>query len=437
MPPQSSRSVLLWVPPDAQAQALVDTLSAAGADVLTAGPGAQGLSGGRRLDGAGSRGAALQAARTSATGDVTVLVDLAQGWGAGQIDAAARLVERDEAEVATARRSELPLGERALAQLARRVTDVEIEDPLPGLWAVRTSVLREPSLSSEGAEVDVELLVKLAAQRYRFGEVPVDVVVRPRPPSELWSLSRRLVAYATTLNDTDNAHEGYNTLARMEAGAPNYNTWLGERFNAHAGRRVLEIGAGIGTITSLLAKGREQVTALEVDEFYVKRLKNRFRGMPHVKPYLSDVAIADWQALRKERFDTIVLSNVLEHIPDDAGAVRRFAQVLEPGGRVLILVPALPVLFGALDEAVGHFRRYTPKMLRDVLEPNGFTVERLEWMNLLGIPGWLVNGRLLGRRAMPPLQLRLYDQLAPYLARAESKVSLPVGMSLFCVARLG
>ena len=56
-------------------------------------------------------------------------------------------------------------------------------------------------------------------------------------------------------------------------------------------------------------------------------------------------------------------------------------------------------------------------------------------MNLLGIPGWFVNGRVLRRRVMPPLQLKLYDAVAPLLARAESIVRLPIGMSLFTVAR--
>src|SRR5262249_25547630 len=155
---------------------------------------------------------------------------------------------------------------------------------------------------------------------------------------------------------------------------------------AHAGARVLEIGAGIGTITGLLAPGREKVVALEVDDFYVRRLKNRFRDQPNVEPYLSDVALADWQRLKGERFDSIVLSNVLEHIRDDAGAVQRFAQILAPGGKVLILVPALPALFGAMDEAVGHHRRYTMESLRAVLEGNSFDVELIEWMNLVGIP---------------------------------------------------
>ena len=237
---------------------------------------------------------------------------------------------------------------------------------------------------------------------------------------------------ATSL--TASPEEGRITLERME-GATNYNVWLGRKFREHLGRRILEVGAGLGTITEQIADGRELVVALEVEEHYVAKLRERFQGRPQVRPYLSDVALADWASLKQERFDSVVLSNVLEHIPDDAAAVRRLRDILEPGGKMVILVPALERLFGSLDEAVGHHRRYMPRSLRALLEGNGFAVDSLEWMNLLGIPGWFVNGRVLRRRVMPPLQLKLYDAVAPLLARAESIVRLPIGMSLFTVAR--
>lgn len=398
---------------------LQQALEALGAQVLLA-------------DADAGRGAALKSALKKVKGEVTVLQEPDPAWQPQQLTELAQPILDDTADVVVATRVGLSAPERALAALARKVAQVEVGDPLSTRRAFRTQLLRDTDFKDD---IDAGLLVKVAAQLYRFGEIPGHGAITSRTPSEVWSLSRTLLRYATTDNDADNTHEGYTTLARMESGAPNYNTWLGERFREHAGSRVLEIGAGIGTITALLAEGREKVVALEVDPFYVRRLQNRFRGTPQVEPYLSDVALADFEGLAKQRFDSIVLSNVMEHIPDDAGAVRRFAQILAPDGKVLILVPALPAIFGALDEAVGHYRRYTPDTLRTVLESNGFEVERLEWMNLVGIPGWFVNGKLLRRRSMPPLQLRIYDQLAPWLARAESMVKLPVGMSLFCVAR--
>lgn len=229
------------------------------------------------------------------------------------------------------------------------------------------------------------------------------------------------------------AVEGSITLERMDS-AQNYNAWLGRRFREHLGPRVLEIGAGIGTITREIEPGRELVIALEVEDFYIEKLRAAFAGKPHVRPYLSDVALADWPALKAERIDSILLSNVLEHIPDDAGAIRRFREILDPGGRLVLFVPALQLLFGSMDEAVGHYRRYSPASLRQVVEQNGFRVRTLDWMNVAGIPGWFLNGRILKRRAIPEFQLKVYDRIAPLLARLESRVKLPVGMSLFAVA---
>jgi SAM-dependent methyltransferase len=393
------------------------------------------------LSGRVGKGAAIRAALEKVTGAVTVLQDPDEAYTPESYAALCRPIQEDTADAVFGRRTgpllrpEL-LADRALGGFARFVTDVALEDPLTGVRAFRTEALRSVTLTSEDDAVDAELVVKLAAQLYRLAEVPLALQVAPRRPlSSQLSRLRTLVRYATVRDDADNQHEGYSTLERMD-GATHYNAWLGRRFREHLGQRVLEIGAGIGTITRVLEPGRELLIALEVERFYVDRLRNLFRGKPHVRPYLSDVALADWEALKAERLDTIVLSNVLEHIPDDGAAVRRFRQILPEGGKVLILVPALPQLYGSIDEAVGHHRRYTPERLRALLEENGFAVDTLEWMNLVGIPGWFLNSRVLRRRAVPRFQLKLYDTLAPLLAEMEQRVKLPVGMSLFAVARV-
>ena len=424
----------------ASAAAFARSLAGQGAQVLLAGQGElplDGVEGVEVLVEPAGKGAAVRAALAQVKGALTLLQEPDPAYPTSAYPDLLAPLQGDAADAVFGCRygGGAPLVERALSRLVHLVTDVALQDPHTGLRAFRTEALRSLRLISTGEEIDAEIVVKLAAHAFRLSEVPV-ALASPlrRPGAGRWSRARTLLRYATTHNDADNLHEGYNTLLRMD-GAPNYNAWLGRRIRAHLGRRVLEVGAGIGTITREIEAGRELVIALEVDSFYVDRLKNRFRGKPHVRPYLSDVALADWEALRAERLDSILLSNVLEHVEDDAGAVRRFRQVLPPGGVLVVLVPALPALYGTLDEAVGHFRRYTPGTLRAVLEGNGFAVETLAWMNLLGIPGWFVNGRLLRRRAVPPLQLRLYDRVAPLLARMEERVRLPAGMSLFAVAR--
>jgi SAM-dependent methyltransferase len=292
-------------------------------------------------------------------------------------------------------------------------------------------------LVSNGAGIAAEILVKLAAQSFRFIEVELErsgVNGGPTSLGDAGAFLATLFRYAFLTNDTDNLHEGYNTLERLEA-APHYNAWLGSKLRPHIGRRVLEVGAGIGTITRQIEAGRERVIALEADAYYAQRLANLFRGSDVVTPVHAPVEETDWESLTTERLDTVLLSNVLEHIHDDAGAVRRFRSVLPVGGRLVLLVPALPALFGSLDEAVGHHRRYTRATLRTLLEANGFELELMESLNFVGIGGWFLNGKILKRRSLPPLQLRIYDRIAPLLARAEGVLKLPVGMSLLAVAR--
>lgn len=365
----------------------------------------------------------------------TVLVTPGTSPSREQLGALSAPVNRDEADVVVPS-GNIFNGHAVLDALTRGISGLPIKHPLAPVTAVRTTALQSLHGLSAGPTAVAESLVKLAAQCFRFAEVEL----RGADGHFSWSrrdlrqLVRTYLHYAFVANDTDNTHEGYNTLIQLDQ-APRYNAWLGTKLRPHLGRRVLEIGAGIGTITRQIAEGRELVIALEADGFYVQRLQNLFRGSPVVRPLHAPVESTDWDALSREGLDTVMLSNVLEHIEDDAGAVRRFRSVLPKGGRLVILVPALQALYGSIDEAIGHHRRYDPASLRRVIEANGFEVDHLEWLNLFGIPGWYLNSRLLRRRSVPGMQVRLYDRLAPLLARAESAFRLPIGMSLLAVAR--
>jgi SAM-dependent methyltransferase len=400
----------------------------------------------------GGRGTAIKAALSESRGDLVVLQDPDPAYQPSDYPALLKpLIERTADAVYGVRFGRLGDGaarpvsgfyghmaDAALSLMTGAVTDLSLADSGTGLKAFRAELLKGMPLSSLDGGIDAEIAVKLAAQLFRIQEVPIRVAGTPEPESISHRLQRALTLarYATTQNDADNRHEGYNTLLRMEEGAPRYNAWLGRKLSRHLGKRVLEVGAGIGTITRQIASDRDLVVALEMDRFYYDRLCNLFAHVPQVVPYLGGVEEADWEKLRKYDFDSVLLSNVLEHIVDDREAVLRFKSALCPGGRLVILVPALPMLFGSMDEAVGHYRRYTKKALRDLLTGCGFTVEALEPMNALGIPGWFVNSRLLRRRAMPPVQLRAYDLFAPVIASVEEQLQPRWGMSLLAVGRV-
>src|SRR5881396_1734968 len=122
---------------------------------------------------------------------------------------------------------------------------------------------------------------------------------------------------------------GAATLERMAA-APRYNRWMFDRLRPWVGRRVLEIGAGIGNMSAFLVD-RERVVLTDTERYYLDRLRQRFAG----------------------RLDTVVCLNVLEHIEDDRASLRAMHDLLQPGGRLVLLVPSLRALYGTLDEALG------------------------------------------------------------------------------------
>lgn len=225
---------------------------------------------------------------------------------------------------------------------------------------------------------------------------------------------------------------GAATLERM-AEAPRYNRWMFDRLRRWVGRRVLEIGAGIGNMSAFFAD-RERVVLTDTEDYYLTRLRERFAG----KPQLTVAALrlpAVAPPLKAERLDTVVCLNVLEHIEDDRASLAAMHDLLEPGGRLVLLVPSLRVLYGTLDEALGHFRRYTPKELSTKLGDAGFRVRHLEYFNLAGVPGWWFTGRVLRRRIIPTGALRWYEALVP-LFRLESLLPWRIGQSLIAIGEV-
>jgi SAM-dependent methyltransferase len=220
-------------------------------------------------------------------------------------------------------------------------------------------------------------------------------------------------------------------LRRMSE-ARNYNAWLLDRARPHLGRRVLDVGAGIGTFTEELARAVDEVVAIEPEEADLKQLRARFED--NAKVTVIDLAAgALGTAELGAPFDAAYCSNVLEHIADDTGAMRGVYAQLRPGGTLLALVPAHPALYGATDRLVFHERRYTKETLGTRLSDAGFRVDELRYVNPLGALGWLVSSRILQREQIPEGPLKLYDKLVPLL-RALDKLSLPFGLSLWAVA---
>lgn len=213
-----------------------------------------------------------------------------------------------------------------------------------------------------------------------------------------------------------------------------YNRWMYDQFSPSLGHRILEVGSGTGNITQFLLLDNREVVATDVIPSYRQELQKRFAGSKNIQIGTFDLDRKAPPEYVSNPFDSVVCLNVLEHIEDDVLALKSMREALKPGGRLALLVPAHQVLYGAFDEAVGHFRRYGKKLLRSRLESAGFQVASIKYFNLVATLPWYINGRLLRRDYLPNEQVSLADKLTPIL-KLEKLIGPPFGISLIVIGR--
>jgi SAM-dependent methyltransferase len=162
-------------------------------------------------------------------------------------------------------------------------------------------------------------------------------------------------------------------------------------------------------------------------------LKNTFGKYKKFMIERLSVSGAEIERYRSYHIDSVICFNVLEHIELDETVLRNIYELLEPGGRFLLLVPSHPWLYGSLDRHLGHRRRYPRGELRTKLETMGFKVIFLKYFNRIGILGWFLNSKILRRKRLSSFQMRIYNLFVP-LFKLETFFPLPCGTSLLAVA---
>ncbi len=178
---------------------------------------------------------------------------------------------------------------------------------------------------------------------------------------------------------------GLATLSSSMTHAVNYMQWIIEEFRGFVGSRIMEVGLGYGTF--LLHSGRsEGYLGVDCDQEVVALVS---RSHPWANVLVADVGGEQFlDAVGGRRFDTVLCVNVLEHVRDDAAAIRNLLAVLDQGGHLLLFVPAFPFLYTDLDRLAGHLRRYTRAGLLGKLPADGITVRKLDYFNPVGALGW-------------------------------------------------
>ena len=225
------------------------------------------------------------------------------------------------------------------------------------------------------------------------------------------------------------------------ADLPHYVRWILDGFGGHLRGRVLEIGAGTGNFSAGYLDRVDEAVLLEPARNLYPTLAARFADKPHIQT--ASGVLEEWIERSPEQggpdgrpFDAAVMVNVLEHIADDYGTVRRLARLLRPGGKLLIFVPAVRMLYGSLDAEVHHYRRYSRHGLRRVVRQAGLEMVSLQSFDAAGVFPWLVAGRVLRRRSFSAMAAKIYDRwIVPLASRMERWLPPPLGKNLICIAQ--
>ena len=346
------------------------------------------------------------------------------------------------------------VGNRWLTTASNMFTNLNLTDMETCYKAFRREVIQSMVIEEDRFGFEPEITAKLAAAGWRIYEVGISYSGRTYSEgkkigwkdglraiygvvrySSAWHHLRSAIDQApdrsippAEFDDSD--AELSDVLSTLEE-ADNYADWIYKLIAPYLGERVLEIGAGHGELTERLRR-QGHVTATDLSKRCVDSLEVRFTGCDDV-----DVLHADVAALGAESktFDSVVLINVLEHIDDDVNALADLRDVLEPGGKLCVFVPAFEGLYSEFDRKIGHRRRYRRSQLVETFDRVGLEVVDARYVNTVGALAWWLFARQLGQVPTQKWSVTVYDRLAvPIIRQLEAGREPRFGQSLLGIA---
>jgi len=243
---------------------------------------------------------------------------------------------------------------------------------------------------------------------------------------------------------TLNANEKVLPLGRqtMSSGlerATNYHRWNYEWIAGYLQGRILDVGGGTGNHITFLRD--LELVSVDISAECVDELRHRYREIGNWTFEVGDITdgrLVD--RLGRASFNTVLSCNVFEHIAEDERAFIHAAELLKPGGLLVLVLPAHRWLYGSMDKLAGHFRRYSDEDAARKLRVASLEQVSIRYVNLVGAMGWYVNNRIISHDDLSSgginRQISIFDRLMiPVLKRIEGQRSMPFGQSLVCVGR--
>ena len=374
------------------------------------------------------RGAAVRTAIAAASGDICLIQDADFEYNPADIPSLLLPFAEEGADAvfgsrymsAPYRRALMyrhTLMNKGLTTLSNWFTDLHLTDMETGYKAINTVLLKSIPIRSSDFRFEVEITFKLAKRGARIFEVPIRYLPRTRAEGKKIGAKDGFKALFAMLHwaliDDLFQKDEYGTrlISELEK-ARRYTLWLGNTIRPYVGDVVLEVGAGVGSITNQLIP-RDLYVAAEQNPHYLRFLRSYAMGKPYVRVAEFDPTSEESYRAMGRRFDTVLLLNVLENLPDPEAALGWAWNCLKPGGRVIVHVPQGQNRFGSLDEERGRRKRFAADELTFMLSRSGFRSPTILDFNRLSVPGWLLNGKLLKRKRFSRLQLKFMDTILP------------------------
>jgi SAM-dependent methyltransferase len=311
--------------------------------------------------------------------------------------------------------------------------DLNLTDMETCYKAVRGDLLKSLRLTSDRFGFEPEVTARLAQWGARIYEVPISYHGRTyaegknigwRDGVEALMLILKFRFLDTRATDDD------SMSTRQSIGrAPRFRRWLLGELSDYIGPDVLEVNSGPGHTTGHLLD-RRRLIAADRDPVSLETLKRRFGHLSNI-----EIVEADFRTTPTGSFDvdTALLFDGLQRVERPTELLQNVASQVRPGGFVLMHVPAHADLFGPMDEAIGHVRRFSRGEIADLTLAAGLELVDIKPFNKAGFTMWRLYNNS-GRVRVDPLSARLFDLGVPVLKTFDSM--LPgFGLSWLVVAR--
>jgi SAM-dependent methyltransferase len=317
---------------------------------------------------------------------------------------------------------------QTLTLLCNIVSNLNLTDMETCYKAFRTELLKTVPLRNDRFGIEPELTIKIAKRKARVYETAISYHGRTYEDGKKIGLKDAFVALWVILRFafTNDIYidSGPQTLEAL-SNAPKFNGWMADTIRPYVGNQVLEIGAGIGNLTSALLNGNKRWITADIASEHLAKLREKFGETPNVEIRYCDLTAPETFEPLIGEMDSVVCLNVLEHIEDDLLGLRNIHSSLKPGGHAIVLVPHDMKVYGTLDTALGHYRRYSHQELRGKMEQTGFNVKHILEFNRVSRPAWYMSGRVFKRRAVGAGQMKIFDRLVWLMRQVDHRLPWP------------